>query len=213
MRVAFHCITCIFLLTVNGCAASAVGSPVAPPAPSSSPTHTTLSTPTTGATILPDIVTPIATSTNVSLPSGWQRLEWQNLLIPLPPQAQWSSLVHAEAGIPIIARGAVTYPTITGTVELPFGPTFTIYAFTGSLDQWLKTIPEQTGEAIDLPTLRTITIAKQPAKVYQPVVTGTCNQGVYVLRLDTSRLLEIRTDCLDSEPYNTIIKQLELTAH
>jgi hypothetical protein len=118
----------------------------------------------------------------------------------------------SETTIPVIARGAITYPTITGTVELPFGPTFTLYSFTGSLEQWLKTLPEHGGDAIDSSTLQDITIAQRPAKLYQPLVTGTCNSGVYLLRADSDHLLEIRTDCLDAEPYTTVVKYLELSS-
>jgi hypothetical protein len=156
---------------------------------------------------------PTLASSSVPLSAGWQTIEWRGLSIPIPPQASWDPDINVGTPIgtiPILAAGAVIYPTITGTVELPFGPIFTILEFSGSLNDWLTHERSINPLAVDQQTVHDTTIAGRPAKVYQPVVTGTCYAGSYVVALDERRLLRIWTDCLEQEPYDSVIKRLQI---
>lgn len=154
---------------------------------------------------------PTLAASSVPLSAGWQTIEWERLLIPIPPHASWDpSLGYRNDTLPILAAGAVIYPTITGTVELPFGPIFTIIEFSGSFDDWLARERSANSLAVDQPTVQDTLIAGRPAKVYQPVVTGTCNAASYVVALDRRRLLLIWTDCLEQEPYDRVIKRLQI---
>jgi len=164
----------------------------------------------------PDLVqqVPVAPNTPATpLSDRWQTVTWEGLGIPIPPNARWEPYLEVNpstSDFPVLATGAVSYPTITGTVELPFGPMFMILQFSGSLDDWLKHEQSRNQFAIDQQTVRDTTIAGRPAKVYQPVVTGTCNMGDYIVALDRNRLLWIWTDCLGDEPYDGVIKGLRI---
>lgn len=156
---------------------------------------------------------PTLASSSVPLSVSWQTVAWEGLIIPIPPHASWAPYVNFGSPIgtlPILAAGEVIYPTITGTVELPFGPIFTILAFSGSLDDWLAREQSANTLAVDQQTVHDTMIAGRPAKVYQPVVTGTCNAASYVVALDRRRLLRIWTDCLEQEPYDSVIKGLQI---
>ena len=118
----------------------------------------------------------------------WQTYPWQNLVIPIPPKAQWerSSIADINAHkLPVVAAGGITYPTITDGVELPYGPSFTIIQFTGSLDDWL-TLERQNSpkeNPIEEATVRDIMIAGLPAKAYRYTATGTGLTEFYVTNL------------------------------
>jgi hypothetical protein len=157
----------------------------------------------------------IISTDTTQLAINWRNVEWEGLRIPIPPRAQWEAPIKVDPSIgdvPVLAAGAVTYPTITGTVELPFGPVFMILQFSGSLDDWIDHELRRNELAVDRQTVRDTTIAGRPAKVYQPVVIGTCNLGAYVVTLDTNRLLLISTECLGHEPFDSVIKGLQISA-
>lgn len=173
----------------------------------------------TAATLPPVLSTTVpsaAPAPNTSpSPVGWRTIAWEGVRIPIPPQAQWESQIATNppiGDIPILATGAVTYPTITGTVELPFGPTFLILQFSGSLDDWINRERSRDPLAVNDQTVADTTIAGRPAKVYQPVVTGTCNSGAYIVALKNSHLLWIWNECLGYEPFDSIIQGLQIEA-
>ncbi len=137
---------------------------------------------------------------------------WRGLAIPLPPNAQWQELGTADiaaAPAPVVARGAVTYAATAAPVERPYGPIVTLYTFPDSLDAWIE-LQQQDAAAVDASTIQDTRLASPPAKRYQPVVIGLCNRGVYIAKIAATQLIEVTTDCLDEEPYSTIIAQLRL---
>jgi hypothetical protein len=198
-----------------------VGQPTKPTSRSETLVAATLPPITTAVVLSPSPIAPAPVpgpqptlaSSSVPLSAVWQTVEWEGLVVPIPPQASWAPYINFGSPIgtlPILAAGSVIYPTTTGTGELPFGPIFTILEFSGSLDDWLARERDANPLAVDQQTVHETMIAGRPAKVYQPVVTGTCNAGSYVLALDRKRLLWIRTDCLEQAPYDSVIKGLQI---
>ena len=157
----------------------------------------------------PSPSTPLPSTTSGQLRPDWQTVTWQGLVIPIPPQAEWNANIKpGDQYWPILAAGAVTYPVATGVVELPFGPSFNIISFAGSLDDWLEQEQERSDTAVNVRTIQETTVAGLPARLYQPTVIGTCDIGVYIVALDQERLLRIWTDCLGGEPYDSVVKGL-----
>jgi hypothetical protein len=159
---------------------------------------------------------PVATTLTLQPPKAvlttdWSTFSWQGFTIPLPPNAQWQTLstdTITAAVAPVSARGAVSSPLAQGVVELPYGPIFTLYVFSDSLEEWLKMRQQQNPASVDGATIRDTTLASLPAKGYQPVVTGLCNAGLYITKTDATHLLEIYTECIDSGVYPSVISQL-----
>lgn len=150
------------------------------------------------ATLAPQPTLPAPTGT-LPLSTEWQTVEWEGLIIPIPPQGQWwsASLENNQSnGIPVLASGGITYPTITGTVELPFGPNFYILQFTGTLDDWLDLERRNSppGNPVQDETIRDMTIAGRPAKAYQHAITGTGEIEDYILKLTNGTLLWISSE-------------------
>lgn len=158
--------------------------------------------------------TPSATGTVLDqLPPGWQIVDWEDLMIPVPPDGVWETPAldreHIN-GAPVVASGTLTYPTSTAPVERPFGPSFTIVTFSGSLDEWLALERRNSaaGNPIQNNTVRDLAIADRPAKAYRHAVTGTGLSEDYALKLASDRLLLITTDDVENETYRRVIEGL-----
>lgn len=195
----------LMLLLLIACGSSVQSSRVVQP---SSEIVLSETSPTALTTLAP---TTLQVTPTTALPPNWITASWQGLLIPLVPQAQWQELPFQDGAnqvAPVVAQGAVTYPPKTQGSEQPHGPIFTLYTFSDSLDRWIE-LQQQRGSAfVDTSTIQDATLASKPAKRYQPLVTGTCNSGFYIAKADATHLLEVATECIDTEPYTTIINQL-----
>jgi len=95
-------------------------------------------------------------------------------------------------------------------IESPFGPSFTILEFSGSLEEWLDLERQNSpaGNPVQEDTVRDITIAGRPAKAYQHAVTGTGLSEHYVIDLPNDQLLLITTDDAENKTYRQVIAGL-----
>lgn len=105
---------------------------------------TILLAPTMPAT--PPVSDTSAPAVDAALPAGWQRVPWQGLSIPLPPEATGIEPFHtttsdATHNLPLLASGMVAFPPPTpegGAIgEYPLPPTFTLLEFPGTLADWI----------------------------------------------------------------------------
>ena len=119
------------------------------------------------------------------------------LIVPVPPTGEWATDTGPNQvfGIGALATASIVYPDAPPSVERPFGPTFTILPFNGTLDQWLD-IERQNfvGDAttgIVEATLRDVRVAGLPAKAFERTDPGLGPSDYYILKLDDQRLLRI----------------------
>ena len=124
-------------------------------------------------------------------------VEWEGLIVPIPPTGEWATNTPPREvfGVSALATASIVYPDAPQAVERPFGPTFTILPFNGTLDQWL-TIERQNfvGDAttgVVEATLRDVRIAGVPAKAFQRTDPSLGPSDYYILKLDEQRLLRI----------------------
>ncbi len=110
------------------------------------------------------------------------------------------------------ANGRRHYLPIIFTCEKPFSPSFIILHFNGTLEDWLdlerQNEASANGNPVDEQTIRDITIAEQPAKVYQRAVTGTGYVDYYAVNLDNNRLLFIVSENVSFAKYNAVVDGL-----
>lgn len=193
------------MVITAACAASHVSSP---PNTFPTPTHVSISL----------TVQPTYGADSGSLPTlleTWQSYAWQNLVIPIPPKAQWLPLNPGDISanhVPVVAAGALSYPTITGSVELPYGPSFVILRFTGSLDEWLDLERRNSpaGNPIDEKSIRDTIQIGLPAKSYRHAVTGTGLTEHYAVKISQDKLLWITTQDAQDTRYQQVLDQLAL---
>lgn len=147
-----------------------------------------------------------------------QNVSWQNLFIPLPPNAVWEIDAGANTsinGAAVLERGSITYPNATG-VEQPYGPAFLVLRYSGTLDEWLdlerRNDTSTAGNGINEASITDRTIAGLPARAYRRLVTGTGMTEYYALRLDETRLLWITTDDAENAIYQSVIDGLRMQA-
>jgi hypothetical protein len=145
----------------------------------------------------------------------WQSYAWQDLVIPIPPKAQWLPLNPADIPanhVSVVAAGAISYPTIMGSVELPYGPSFVILQFTGSLDDWLDLERRNSpaGNPIEENSIRDIIQIGLPAKGYRHAVTGTGLTEYYAMKIAQDKLLWITTQDAQDTRYQQVIDRLAL---
>jgi hypothetical protein len=150
--------------------------------------------------------------------SSWRTVEWNGLVIPIPPDfnAQWNPDAVSEEsinGAPVLDAGAIIYPGYTQPVGQPYGPVFHILQYSGSLEEWMaleRSRQTPAGPAIDEQTIRDTTVAGQPAKVYQPTVPGIAPTQFYALKLGNDYLLWINTADAPAEIYQQVIAGLRI---
>lgn len=82
--------------------------------------------------------------------------------------------------------------------------------FSDTVDAWIHHEFTRNHALVDQSTIQEKTVGSLPGKRYQPEVIGTCNAGSYVLKVSADRLLLIDVDCLDQEPYRTILQSVEI---
>ena len=145
----------------------------------------------------------------------WQTYEWQDLVIPIPPKAQWLPSNPADISanhVSVLAAGAISYPTITGSVELPYGPSFAILQFAGSLDDWLDLERRNSpaGNPLEENSIRDTIQAGLPAKAYRHAVTGTGVTESYAIKMTQDKLLWITTQDAQDTTYQQVIDRLAL---
>ncbi len=216
---------CLTLVLLVGCAATETA---IPPTPNTAPTAVVSSTPAPSATnsveptagsVLPEpsvgAIAPVPV--DMPLPPGWQMVAWEDVLIPLPPQSEWSldSAAVQINGAPVIASAGIKYALGTGEVEHTQGPFFTILQFNGSLDAWLdaeqKNDLSRAGNPVHDQTIRSITIGGHEAKAYQRAITGIGLTEYYAVKLDEKRLLWITSEDAENETYQQVIDALMIT--
>ncbi len=155
-------------------------------------------------------------ATTEQLPDGWQTVEWHGLVIPVPPGGTWQTTPSPNPtsinDTVVTAAGTIVYSASTATmpIESPFGPSFTILEFSGSLEEWLDLERQNSpaGNPVQEDTVRDITIAGRPAKAYQHAVTGTGLSEHYVIDLPNDQLLLITTDDAENKTYRQVIAGL-----
>jgi hypothetical protein len=155
----------------------------------------------------------------LQLPDGWQTVAWHGLVIPVPPGGRWQTIPATDQpsinDARVIAAGAIVYPASTTTpIEGPFGPSFTMLRFSGSLEEWvaLERRNSPAGNPLQEDTIRDITIAGRPAKAYQHAVTGTGLTEYYAVNLTHDQLLLITTDDAENKMYRQVIDGLLVEA-
>lgn len=145
-------------------------------------------------------------------------VEWEGLLVPVPPTGEWATNTPPREvfGVQALATASIVYPDAPQAVERPFGPTFTILPFNGTLDQWL-TIERQNfvGDAttgIVEATLRDVRVAGLPAKAFERTDPGLGTTEYYILKLDEQRLLRIFTGITPQGVPQRVIEGLRFAA-
>ena len=210
----------LLLVLLGGCAT---------PATSGAPSPTVLSTPSSNQVEPSSTVIPVATQTLQTtpitalpvLPTGWHRVEWQGLSIPLPSEATTIIPAPATASnqlhqVPILAAGSVALPTIptptNGAIgEYPAPPSLTLFQFTGTLEEWI-TLEEQAlavEEGGVYGPIESLTIAGQPARHYGRTLFGFNYNDYYVFKPTATTLLLIYTD---KEAYSPLVDGLAFAA-
>jgi hypothetical protein len=92
---------------------------------------------------------------------------------------------------------------------------FTLFQFSGSLDEWLtherekrQAIPQHGLSNPDVfpeRDIRDVTVAGRPAKVYPPIASLSGRSEIYVLKLTDSTLLQISIDDRDNADFRRVV--------
>ncbi|KAB8142852.1 hypothetical protein F8S13_11370 [Chloroflexia bacterium SDU3-3] len=199
-------------LLISGCAAlepPAAGRPLASSASAPPPTAAPL------PTVAPPSITPIGIASPAVLADGWRRFPWQKIVIDLPPISTWQehtsgSLVFSDTLV--IDQGAITYPAADSGVEGPYGPTFALVRFPGSLDDWIDAERQRNlpGNPVDEPTIEHRELAGTQAVAYQRAIKGVGTIEYYALKVDPEQLLWISVEDTENKTYNEVLDRLSI---
>jgi hypothetical protein len=189
-RYAFCVIVGTLLIFITNCTAS----------PSRRAEGVTTTHPATPTILVTPSIRPTSAQTHTrGVSDEWRRVHWQNITIPIPPKSFWhvvTSTLNPIAQTPIITASYILPEQVSPVLETLSGPGFYILEFTGSLDQWIQRVQEESVHEGQLPfqvaASYDLEIAHRPAKAYPPLISGVSGYAeMYVLQLDNKHILLI----------------------
>lgn len=125
--------------------------------PTAATTHTAAmpisEQPTPTVAVLPTSTSVPATNqprptTETPVSTAEQIVEWQGLIITVPPNHRWETFPPDQNtinGAPVLGQGRIIFDRAhasPNSIELPDGVGFTIVQFSGSLDEWLALVQQ-----------------------------------------------------------------------